>query len=191
MRQVLRGAKGGWAHDRRVRPSLDLRDPACLTAKTACAASLHLPPLDLETSIRVQDSLEQGLSYFMAALARLKRIVERSEHPRDDRVVLFLLDEILQGTNTAERGVAVRGIARHLLDAGAIGVMTTHDLALAAEEPLASAARLVHFTETVDADGTMSFDYRLHPGIATSRNALRLMRLIGISVEDEVLPPAR
>ena len=93
---------------------------------------------------------------------------------------MYLLDEVLQGTNSVERGLAVRAVVRHLLDAGAIGVMTTHDLALAGEEPLQSAARLAHFTEQVHADGRMTFDYRLRPGIATSTNALRLMQLIGI-----------
>ena len=63
---------------------------------------------------------------------------------------LYLLDEILQGTNSAERGIAVQAVARHLLDAGAIGAMTTHDLNLASEEPLQSAAHLVHFTEIVE-----------------------------------------
>lgn len=147
-----------------------------------CAASLRLPPSDLQTSIRVQDSLELGLSYFMAALARLKAVVDAAEQPRHGRVLLYLLDEILQGTNSAERGIAVQGVARHLLQAGAIGAMTTHDLNLAAEEPLESAARLVHFTETVDEQGRMGFDYRLLEGLATSRNALRLMRLIGIEL---------
>ena len=149
-----------------------------------CAMSLRLPPVDLETSLRVQDSLEQGLSYFMAALARLKGVVDRADAHRTpgNRRVLYLLDENLQGTNTAERSIAVRGIARHLLEAGAIGVMTTHDLGLAAEEPLNTAATLAHFIETVDASGEMSFDYRLRPGLATSRNALRLMRLIGLEL---------
>ena len=153
----------------------------------ACAASLRLPPVDLETSIRVQDSLEQGLSYFMAALARLKGVVDRSHATgvSTHRRVLYLLDEILQGTNTAERAIAVRGVARHLLQAGAIGVMTTHDLGLAQEEPLASSAVLAHFSETVDAQGVMSFDYRLRPGLATSRNALRLMELIGLHLDVE------
>jgi DNA mismatch repair ATPase MutS len=73
-------------------------------------------------------------------------------------------------------------VARQLLDAGAIGAMTTHDLNLASEEPLASHARLVHFTEVVDERGQMSFDYTLRAGLATSRNALRLMKLIGIDV---------
>jgi hypothetical protein len=150
-----------------------------------CASSLKMPAVILETSIRVQDSLERGQSYFMAALARLKGVVTRSQEIGEGggRVrVLYLLDEILQGTNTAERAVAVRGVARHLLQAGAIGVMTTHDLSLAAEEPFKSAARLVHFTETVTPSGGMTFDYRLRPGLATSRNALRLMQLMGIDV---------
>ena len=146
-----------------------------------CASSFSMPPVDLHTSIRVQDSLELGLSYFMAALARLKQIVDAAEKGvPPGRVLLYLLDEVLQGTNSVERGLAVRAVVRHLLDAGAIGVMTTHDLALAGEEPLKSAARLVHFTEQVHPDGRMTFDYRLRPGLATSTNALRLMQLIGI-----------
>jgi DNA mismatch repair ATPase MutS len=147
-----------------------------------CASSLRMPLLDLETSIRVQDSLEHGLSYFMAALARLKGVVDRTQQARRGHTVMYLLDEILQGTNTAERAIAVRGVARHLLAAGAIGVMTTHDLSLAEQEPLDSAARLAHFSDTVDDHGGMSFDYRLRPGLATSRNALRLMHLLGIDV---------
>lgn len=150
-----------------------------------CAESLELPPCDLQTSIRVQDSLELGLSYFMAALARLKGVVDAAEHKREDRRVLYLLDEILQGTNSAERDIAVRAVARHLLDAGAIGAMTTHDLNLAGEEPLKSSAQLIHFTEIVDEQGVMRFDYRLREGLATSRNALRLMQLIGISTRPE------
>jgi DNA mismatch repair ATPase MutS len=145
-----------------------------------CAASFVMPPAAIHTSIRVQDSLELGLSYFMAALARLKQIVDAAETTKS-RVLVYLLDEVLQGTNSVERDLAVRAVVRHLLEAGAIGVMTTHDLALAGEEPLASAATLAHFTEQVHADGTMTFDYRLRPGLATSTNALRLMQLIGIS----------
>jgi ABC-type multidrug transport system fused ATPase/permease subunit len=149
-----------------------------------CAARMRLPPCDMQTSIRVQDSLELGLSYFMAALARLKGVVDAAERPRAGRTLLYLLDEILQGTNSAERGIAVRAVARHLLDAGAIGAMTTHDLNLAADEPLKSSAVLVHFTESVDEQGGMGFDYRLRDGLATSRNALRLMQMIGIDLKE-------
>ena len=100
-----------------------------------------------------------------------------------DRALLYLLDEILQGTNSAERGIAVQAVARHLLDAGAIGAMTTHDLNLASEEPLADrrAAGALHRDRR--RAGTMRFDYRLRDGLATSRNALRLMELIGIDVK--------
>jgi hypothetical protein len=149
-----------------------------------CAARMRLPSCELQTSIRVQDSLELGLSYFMAALARLKGVVDAAEKPREGRVLLYLLDEILQGTNSAERSIAVRAVARHLLDAGAIGAMTTHDLNVAGEEPLKSSAVLVHFTESVDEQGRMGFDYRLREGIATSRNALRLMQMIGIDLKE-------
>jgi hypothetical protein len=150
-----------------------------------CATTLRMPPVNLQTSIRIQDSLELGLSYFMAALARLKGVVDAAERHQGDRVLFYLLDEILQGTNSAERAIAVRAVARHLLEAGAIGAMTTHDLTLAGQEPMKTAARLVHFTETVDARGTMTFDYKLRPGLATSRNALRLMEMIGIELPPE------
>jgi DNA mismatch repair ATPase MutS len=149
-----------------------------------CARRMQLPPCDVESSIRVQDSLELGLSYFMAALARLKGVVDAAEQPRSGRLLFYLLDEILQGTNSAERAIAVRAVTRHLLDAGAIGVLTTHDLNIANEEPLKSSAVLVHFTEMVDDSGAMHFDYRLREGIATSRNALRLMQMIGIDLKE-------
>jgi DNA mismatch repair ATPase MutS len=106
--------------------------------------------------------------------------------PRVDEgrpALLYLLDEILQGTNTAERQVAARRILRHLLAHRAIGAVTTHDLALADEPDLAAASRPVHFTEhVVERDGAaaMTFDYTLRPGLATSVNALRLMALVGL-----------
>src|SRR5205085_11803544 len=126
-----------------------------------CAASFRTPPVRVYTSIHVEDSLELGLSYFMAALARLKQVVDAAERaPGQERQLFYLLDEVLQGTNSVERGLAVRAVVGHLLEAGAIGVMTTHDLALVEDEPLKSSARLAHFTEQVHADGRMTFDYR-------------------------------
>ena len=145
-----------------------------------CAAELLMPPADLHTSIRIQDSLERGISYFMAALARLKSVIDAAEREAGDRVLLYLLDEVLQGTNSVERGMAVQAVARHLLASPAIGAITTHDLSIAEDEPLSSSAVLVHFTESVDEAGNMTFDYTLRPGLATSRNAMRLMKLIGI-----------
>ena len=157
-----------------------------------CAAALRLPPVRLHTSMRVQDSLEQGVSFFMAAVKRLKQVVEAAEHQtgaaaEDGRLLLYLLDEVLQGTNTAERQIAVRSIVRHLLARPAIGAITTHDLTLAATPDLAGAAQSVHFTEHLESspEGTvMRFDYRLRPGLATSRNALRLMQMVGLEVPE-------
>lgn len=150
-----------------------------------CAARLRMPPLEVHTSIRVQDSLARGVSYFMAELERLKQIVDAAHRVRHDRSVtlLFLLDEILHGTNTAERRIAATRVIRHLVDTGAIGAATTHDLELAEEPALASTAQLVHFSETfddVDGASTLSFDYRLRSGLATSTNALTLMRIVGL-----------
>ena len=150
-----------------------------------CAAHLRVPPVRLETSVHVEDSLALGLSRFMAELTRLKDIVEaaRAERRAGERTLLYLMDEMLQGTNSDERQVAARRIVGFLLEQGAIGVVTTHDLALGDAPGLAEAARPVHFRETVNADGDgppMTFDYVLRPGVATSVNALRLMALIGL-----------
>ncbi|GAB4195955.1 MAG: MutS family DNA mismatch repair protein [Roseiflexaceae bacterium] len=156
-----------------------------------CAAQLRLPPVTLATSMRVRDSLEQGVSYFMAELRRLKTVVAAAEQARaqGDRLLLFLLDEILQGTNTAERQIAARRIIRHLLHLGALGAVSTHDLDLAQTPELDSVSQKVYLTERFSRgpDGPqMQFDYQLRPGIATSTNALKLMELVGLPLEDEV-----
>ncbi|MEA3335791.1 MAG: MutS family DNA mismatch repair protein [Chloroflexota bacterium] len=153
------------------------------------ASQLRLPPLAIATSMRVQDSLEQGVSYFMAELRRLKAIVDMADRQeeRQGRPLLYLLDEILQGTNTSERRVAARQVINHLLATGAIGVVSTHDLTLADSPELTVASVPVHFTESfIDgADGpTMTFDYTLRPGIATSTNALKLMALVGLTTDN-------
>ncbi len=150
-----------------------------------CAAELLLPPLTLATSMRVQDSLAQGVSYFMAELHRLKAIVATAEAapqaggPR----VLYLLDEILHGTNSAERLVAARRVIGHLVHLGAIGAVSTHDLALADGVELAASAQLAHFSEQFvegPAGLEMRFDYTLRPGLARTTNALKLMELVGL-----------
>jgi hypothetical protein len=155
-----------------------------LAGGPVCAARLRIPPVDLRTSMRVEDSLERGVSLFMAELQQLKRVVDAAGTASDDRPLLYLLDEILHGTNTAERQVAVREVLAHLLERPAIGAISTHDLELARAEPLAAAVDPVHFRETVHPEGhepPMTFDYRLRPGIATSTNALKLVRLVGLT----------
>jgi DNA mismatch repair ATPase MutS len=101
---------------------------------------------------------------------------------------MYLLDEILQGTNSLERAAAVRIVLRHLLATPAIGAITTHDLALTETSELRESGQHVHLRETIHevaAGFRMTFDYRLHPGVATSRNALALLRLVGLSATKE------
>ena len=136
-----------------------------------------MPPLRIVTSVHVEDSLVDGVSYFMAGLHRLRRVVDAAR----EQGTLYLLDEILQGTNSTERRIAARTVLRHLLATGAIGAVTTHDLTLAEAEDLVARAVAVHFTESVgDGDEGIAFDYRLRDGIATSTNALRLLEMVGL-----------
>jgi ABC-type multidrug transport system fused ATPase/permease subunit len=155
-----------------------------LAGGPVCAARLRVPPLDVRTSMRVEDSLERGVSLFMAELQQLKRVVDAADAATPDRLLLYLLDEILHGTNTAERQVAVREVLGHLLRRPAMGAISTHDLELANAEPLAETVVPVHFRETIHPEGhepPMTFDYILRPGIATSTNALKLVRLVGVT----------
>lgn len=146
-----------------------------------CAERFALPPLRLETCMRTVDSLEQGLSSFMAQLTRLKGVVDAAAIA--DPPLLYLLDEVLHGTNSEERRIAVQRIVGHLLRAHAIGGLTTHDLALTQIPALVDAARHVHFSETFDESVTppaMRFDYVMRSGPATSRNALKLVQMLGL-----------
>ena len=152
-----------------------------------CAEAMALPVADLRTSMRIRDSLEEGISYFMAELKRLKAVCDAASGA-NKRPVLYLLDEILQGTNTAERQIAARRILRHLLDQRAIGAVTTHDLTLADAEDLKERAVLVHFRESLEESKggpPIAFDYQLRPGLATSTNALRLMEIMGLALPEE------
>ncbi len=150
------------------------------------AKEMRLPLVCLYTSMRISDSLEQGISQYMAQLARLKMIVDgarRANEADSRRQALFLLDEILQGTNSAERLVAVRRIIRRLLDFRAIGALTSHELTVPDDPGLSDAAHIVHFRETAtqEPEGvTLSFDYILRPGPSTSTNALKLMEMVGL-----------
>jgi hypothetical protein len=158
-----------------------------------CAAAMRLPPVALGTSILVEDSLADGVSFFLAEVLRIRGIVELARRaPAVGRTPLFLIDEPLRGTNSRERRTASQRVLHHLLAAGAIGAVATHDLELAADPELAAAARPVHFRETIAPGGevgrpVMSFDYRLRPGPATTTNALALLELVGL---DDPAPPA-
>ncbi|HUY87749.1 MAG TPA: DNA mismatch repair protein, partial [Pirellulales bacterium] len=149
-----------------------------------CARRMSLPPVELATVMRVSDSLERGVSLFMAELGRLKQVVELvGAANRPERQLCYLLDEILHGTNTAERHLAAVRILHRLATAGAIGAVSTHDLALCHAPELAERCQNVHFQETItqDADRVqMTFDYRLRPGIAQTTNVRFLLDAVGL-----------
>lgn len=143
------------------------------------AKSLRLSPLQVGASIRIQDSLQAGASRFYAEIKRLRQIVELTN---GERPVLFLLDEILHGTNSHDRQIGGERVVHGLIQRGAIGLITTHDLALARiADDLGQRAANVHFEDHLE-DGQMRFDYRLRPGVVQHSNALELMRSVGLEV---------
>ncbi len=150
-----------------------------LLGAPVCAVGLTLGELRVVTSMRIKDSLEEGVSHFYAELQKLKLVIDLA---RGDKTVFFLLDEILHGTNTRERLIGARAIVRELLARGALGAVSTHDLGIGdLEAELAGRARNVHFEEQV-VDEKMTFDYKLREGLVQSSNALRLMKIVGIDV---------
>lgn len=143
------------------------------------ASAMALSPLAVAASFRAVDSLQEGQSRFYAEIARLRKIMDLLD---GDRPVLFLLDELLSGTNSHDRVIGAGAIVQHLVDRGAIGLITTHDLALAGiVDGLAPRAANVHFEDHLE-DGRLAFDYRLHPGVVQRSNALELMRSVGLEV---------
>ncbi len=150
-----------------------------LAGGPVCATSFRTRVLVPWTTMAVRDSLTEGVSFYLAELQRLRRVVQAAE----SSPVLYLLDEILQGTNSEERRTAARIVLKRLLDTGAVGVVTTHDLTLADTPTLRSGSVDVHFREDVhEVDGrrTLTFDHRLRPGPATTRNALLLLEMVGL-----------
>jgi DNA mismatch repair ATPase MutS len=150
-----------------------------------CATGLVMKPVVVGTSMRVSDSLADGVSFFMAELRRLKTIVDEARAcAESDRCMLFLLDEILQGTNSRERHLAVERILEHLLDCKATGAVSTHDIDLAQSPEISTSCDCVHFREAfVQCDGkeTMTFDYRLREGVCPTTNALKLLEHVGLA----------
>jgi hypothetical protein len=143
------------------------------------AASLRLSPIAIAASIRVSDSLQQGTSHFYAEIKRLRQVMDLTEA---ELPVLFLLDEILHGTNSHDRRIGAEAVMRRLVKRGALGIVTTHDLALARiADELAPVMQNVHFEDQIE-EGEIRFDYRLRPGVVTKSNALELMRAVGLEV---------
>jgi len=141
------------------------------------ARRLRISPLVVGASIRVLDSLQDGRSLFYAEITRLRKTLDLTN---GSAPVLFLIDELLHGTNSHDRRLGAEAVLRALLDRGAMGLVTTHDLALAGiADALAPRAINVHFEDQL-VNGAMHFDYHLRPGVVTHSNALELMRSVGL-----------
>jgi DNA mismatch repair ATPase MutS len=147
-----------------------------------CAASFEWTWVRPACCIRVDDSLEAGLSFFYAEVKRLKRLLDAAQE-RPAPPVLFLIDEIFKGTNNRERLSGSRAFIRALAGSNGFGLVTTHDLELAELEKEIPTATNAHFQETVEA-GALRFDYRLRRGPCPTTNALRIMALEGLPVPE-------
>ena len=146
------------------------------------AVSLRLTPVQVGATLRIQDSLQEGRSRFYAEITRIRELADLAAGATP---LLFLLDELFHGTNSHDRMAGAAGVLRSLLDRGAIGLITTHDLALTAiAAELGGRASNVHFEDDF-AGGEIHFDYRMKPGPVTRSNAIALMRAVGLDV-----PPA-
>jgi MutS domain V len=143
------------------------------------AKSLRLTPVNLGSSIRRVDSLQENRSSFYTEILRIRDVFELTE---GSAPVFFLFDELMEGTNSNDRKIGAEGLFRALLERRAIGIVTTHDLALTEiTGALSSVVRNVHFQDYVE-DGKMRFDHKLRDGVVAKSNALELMRLIGLKV---------
>jgi len=144
------------------------------------ARRFRISPLAIGGTLRVHDSLQAGRSRFYAEILRLKQLVDLSKQPPP---LLFLIDEVLHGTNSADRLLGAEAVIRSLIGRGAIGLFTTHDLTLAEiADRLGPIAVNVHFADHLDDDGRLAFDYRMRPGVVRQSNALALMRAVGLDV---------
>jgi len=150
------------------------------------ASRLHLTPLAIGATLRIQDSLQEGRSRFYAEITRIRHLADVADGPLP---LLFLLDELFHGTNSHDRLVGATGVLGSLVGRGAIGLVTTHDLALTRiADDLAPHAKNVHFEDTFEG-GDLRFDYRMKPGPVTRSNAIALMRAVGLDVDPRFPTP--
>jgi hypothetical protein len=143
------------------------------------ATAMTVSPLQVGATLRIQDSLAEGASRFYAEITWLKQLVDLAAGTPP---LLFLLDEILAGTNSHDRRIGAEAVVRGLVERGAVGLVTTHDLALAdVATALGPRARNVHFEDKM-IDGQLRFDYRMQAGVVQHSNAIALMRAVGLEV---------
>ncbi len=158
--------------------SVGLNVVLALAGAPVRAGALRLSPLTIGATLRIDDSLEEGHSRFYAEILRIRSIVDMARGPVP---LLFLLDEILHGTNSHDRRIGAEAIVRALATIGAIGLVTTHDLALTELPAKLGSAVNMHFEDRLE-NGAMAFDYKMRPGVVEHSNALALMRAVGLDV---------
>lgn len=167
--------------------AVGLNTVLALAGGQVTARAFSVPRVRLRASMRVADSLQRGASYFQAELARLRIVVTDADA---EPPLLVLLDELLRGTNAKARHVGARAVLLHLLARHAMGLVATHDIALSELEdelqndPSGMRVKNVHFTDVFEG-GEMKFDYILRDGVVRTSNALRLLRMAGIEVDDD------
>lgn len=147
-----------------------------------CAEEFICSRMNLWTCMRVSDNLEQSISSFYAEILRIKQIVEAA---KTDKPVFFLLDEIFKGTNSHDRHFGAKALIKQLQKDGALGLISTHDLELGELETESNGRiKNYHFREYYQ-NQEIRFDYMLREGISTTRNALYLIKMAGIELEED------
>ena len=160
------------AHDRHQHGARDGR-------RAGARGDFELTPLQVGASIRINDSLHEGSSRFYAEITRLRQLLDLTErHPP----LLFLLDELMQGTNSKDRRIGAEGVLRAFLERGAIGLISTHDLALTDIDRPAQHAYATCISKMSSSTASMKFDFKLRDGVVTKSNGVELMRSIGLKV---------
>ena len=145
-----------------------------------CVESFELSPLQLFTSMRTQDNLEENTSSFYAELKRLKQLVDMTKVPQE-RPIFYLLDEILKGTNSEDRNIGAESLIRQLMKTNSMGLISTHDLSLAKLEDELDNFQNYSFNSDVSGEEIL-FDYKLHNAPCHTFNAVPLMRKMGIEI---------
>jgi len=152
-----------------------------LAGAPVCASRLEIAVRSLGSTIAVHDSLQEGASRFYAEIERLKELMDLASA---DPPLLYLLDELLHGTNSKDRAIGARALLKAFMTRGAVGIVTTHDLSLSREADATAGIVNMHFADRVE-EGRLTFDYTLKPGVVDHGNALALMRQVGLPVEED------
>ena len=152
-----------------------------LSGAPVCAERFEVSAMQLFTSMRTQDSLEENVSSFYAELRRLRQLLDMLKAP--ERAVLFMLDEILKGTNSKDRHHGATSLIKQLSKLAATGFVSTHDLELGKLEEVLPNVKNYSFTSTIEQD-EICFDYTLRQGVCQSFNASKLMEKMGIAIEE-------